>query len=502
MSSSLTAYPVPSLFIPEYESDVESQTTLEDDWPSYTSGAPLTRMVPLEYWEQYSEESNSDDEEAYEYPEYVVREEDINYIEEDFSFSNLILREESFDGEECCVQCSSPEYAQQVVNHFAANESSSMTPRLALYATPSHPTRPLLIRHIPFSSYSTLEVAVWRFLNDPTLRRDPWNPAPPALLIEQKELENSSLDRLAHIIESGDVYGSYEGEAETYIVMDGLTSIKDNPLNTDHDWIDFIRQMLQSLVFLHENNVTHGSFTFPEDKGPRSIMMDIGMAPRDIPFSRQDYPVKYYLLDYSKAVKLRVTSRRQLSPVGRFSVSRGRSRNPVRLSASRTLPYQAPTYQAPKTTQNIINAVEIKSQSVHRPGRRRSRLPILSDRYASLEDAPLHMAKRWNLVEDGSQSDPAEWSDPEYSSETESEDFSSTDEEVFRIVTPAARATLFAADMKSLANMLSQIIPKPSPLFESLSSIFGAMMDARTTSLTASAALELFERGVRETYLR
>jgi len=82
-------------------------------------------------------------------------------------------------------------------------------------------------------------------LNSSTLRRDEWNPAPPALLIEERELGDSSSDRLARIIEFGDGYESEERDKEAFVVMDGLSSLEDNPLETEYDVIDFTRQMLQ-----------------------------------------------------------------------------------------------------------------------------------------------------------------------------------------------------------------------------------------------------------------
>jgi hypothetical protein len=76
------------------------------------------------------------------------------------------------------------------------------------------------------------ELAIWRYLNDPSLRRDPWNPSPPALSIIEREI-HSSVD---------------DGEAEAYIAMDRMYRLQDNPMMCTSDWVDFVRQMLQVIV--------------------------------------------------------------------------------------------------------------------------------------------------------------------------------------------------------------------------------------------------------------
>lgn len=214
-------------------------------------------------------------------------------------------------------------------------------------------------------------------------------------------------------------------------------------------------------MFLHENNIAQVSFTF-HDHDSLNIMMDIGMAPRGTRFSRMDFPVKYYLVDYSKATRLRLSSRRQLSPVGRFSVTRGRSRHPVHLTSSRPGPisdWSEPT--------DDPGSVEIKSHSVPRQGRRHSRIAESSSRFYSPEDeSATPTPKQFVFFVDRRQrSSSVDLSDPEADSVADSEEFSSDDEETVRSVTPATRTALFSADMKNLANTLDQVVPTVSRIF-------------------------------------
>lgn len=77
------------------------------------------------------------------------------------------------------------------------------------------------------------ELALWRYLNDPSLRRDPWNPSPPVLSIIEREIHSTADDV----------------DDEVYIAMDRLYRLQDNPMKRAGDWIDFVRQMLQVIAF-------------------------------------------------------------------------------------------------------------------------------------------------------------------------------------------------------------------------------------------------------------
>ena len=107
-----------------------------------------------------------------------------------------------------------------------------------MHATPSHPSYPLLVRYLPSTFTYAHELALWRYLNNSSLRRDPWNPSPPVLSIIDRELPRHS--------QIGGMEAELDdGEDEAYIVMDRLYHLQDNPLKSTGDWVDFVRQMLQ-----------------------------------------------------------------------------------------------------------------------------------------------------------------------------------------------------------------------------------------------------------------
>lgn len=110
-----------------------------------------------------------------------------------------------------------------------------------MHATPSHPSYPLLIRHLPSTITCARELSLWRYFNDDSLRRDPWNPFPPVLSIVERELPSSAVDP-----ETGETETDLDSsEDEAYIAMDRLYYLQDNPLKSTGDWIDLVRQMLQ-----------------------------------------------------------------------------------------------------------------------------------------------------------------------------------------------------------------------------------------------------------------
>jgi hypothetical protein len=112
-----------------------------------------------------------------------------------------------------------------------------------MHATTSHPSYPLLVRHLPSTVTYGRELALWRYLNDASLRRDPWNPSPPVVSIIERELPISPTKCLSQTDEMRSEADS--GEDAAYIAMDRLYRLQDNPLKSIGDWIDFIRQMLQ-----------------------------------------------------------------------------------------------------------------------------------------------------------------------------------------------------------------------------------------------------------------
>ena len=112
-----------------------------------------------------------------------------------------------------------------------------------MHATPSHPSYPLLVRHLPSTSTYARELALWRYLNDTPSRRDPWNPSPPVLSIIERDLPSPAEDRRSQT--GGTEAEPDNGEDEAYIAMDRLYHLQDNPFKNIGDMVDFVRQMLQ-----------------------------------------------------------------------------------------------------------------------------------------------------------------------------------------------------------------------------------------------------------------
>ncbi|KAJ3850272.1 hypothetical protein EV368DRAFT_730, partial [Lentinula lateritia] len=108
-------------------------------------------------------------------------------------------------------------------------------------------------------------------LNTPELRSDPWNPVPRILRAVERVCGDSQLN---------------------------LDKQEEN--GTLAQWMDFFRQVLEGLAFLHENGVVWDGFDAIE---PRLCST---AAPSQWNFDRSRYPVKYYFTNFRRA--------RQISP--------------------------------------------------------------------------------------------------------------------------------------------------------------------------------------------
>jgi len=105
----------------------------------------------------------------------------------------------------------------------------------------------------------------------PVARYDPWNPSPPLLSIVNDD-ENSD---------------------EPLAIFDPLVEYSSKPFATVEEVLDFVMQLLQGLVFLHENRVVHG------DIHGDIVMMDKPSS-QETQGSRTRC-VRYYLVDYTHA---------------------------------------------------------------------------------------------------------------------------------------------------------------------------------------------------------
>lgn len=159
----------------------------------------------------------------------------------------------------------------------------------------------MIKRLIKGSSQLSLFIA----LNEPRLRKDPWNPAPHVVdVIEHKSL--------------------------AYVCMESLHEYDHPKMTIISQYIDFFRQILEGLTFLHEQGIVGFACAHPV-----SYMVDLSSglpssstgkdAFKD--FDRKLYPVKYYFVNLSQAQYVGYNSRESLkcsksmppSPFGRHA---------------------------------------------------------------------------------------------------------------------------------------------------------------------------------------
>ncbi|KAJ7196466.1 hypothetical protein GGX14DRAFT_574793 [Mycena pura] len=113
-------------------------------------------------------------------------------------------------------------------------------------------------------------------LNEPELRQDPWNPAP-------------------HII------CAVSRDEHVFLCLQRLVEFNQPPLQTVSNYIDFFRQVLEGVTFLHEHSIAQLSC-----RDLFSYMMDLGsptsLAPDSVDaFDRTRFPVKYYFTSLCNA---------------------------------------------------------------------------------------------------------------------------------------------------------------------------------------------------------
>jgi len=120
---------------------------------------------------------------------------------------------------------------------------------------------------------SNREIELVQYLNNPVLRYDPWNPAPPLLSIVNDDNHDSD---------------------EPLAIFDPLVAYDSKPLSTVEEALDLMMQLLQGLVFLHENRVIHG------DIHGKIVMMDQASQQAQAE-SRVHCGVRYYLVDFTHA---------------------------------------------------------------------------------------------------------------------------------------------------------------------------------------------------------
>ncbi|KAJ7581148.1 hypothetical protein C8J56DRAFT_959236 [Mycena floridula] len=123
-------------------------------------------------------------------------------------------------------------------------------------------------------SRNSPELFILLELNHRELRQDPWNPVP-------------------HIL------CAVEREDHVFLCMQQLAEINRPPFKNYGNYIDFFRQILEGLTFLHELQIGQISFREPLT----NFMIDIGPQNSASQFDRTRFPVKYYYVNLANAVK-------------------------------------------------------------------------------------------------------------------------------------------------------------------------------------------------------
>ncbi|QRW18097.1 hypothetical protein RhiXN_03021 [Rhizoctonia solani] len=153
-------------------------------------------------------------------------------------------------------------------------------------------------RRIGTSDTHRHQLALARYLNADRTRADPWNHTHPVIHIREHTIANHNVGAT--------------------LVTERLHDWWTVPFANAHDCIDYAKQILEGVAFLHEHSITN----LAEAVRPHNIQMDVGLAPLappslspkpsgksasapatpaaepdDLPsvaWTRADYPVRYY----------------------------------------------------------------------------------------------------------------------------------------------------------------------------------------------------------------
>ncbi|KAL4263138.1 Protein kinase domain-containing protein [Pleurotus pulmonarius] len=254
--------PEPSIRNVDYSSDIDAQdsgsasdSTLDDldaVLNQYDFGYPLERMpvLPRRTSSPFAvSEEEMDD--AY-YSEYS---------ESECSTSSSILYDIDFES---------------VVDDLLAEQAFEL-PKLRKFimVEPSVPSAQdaFMIRVLQTSSKAK-ELEILISLNEHEPRLDPWNPVPHLLSVVERD--NVQRNR------AGGGGGEDIG-AVTFVCLEWLSKYNDPPFATVANYIDFIRQALEGLTFLHEQHITSLNYgtteSFMVDIGQRNAWMALNGAP-------------------------------------------------------------------------------------------------------------------------------------------------------------------------------------------------------------------------------
>ncbi|KAK7442206.1 hypothetical protein VKT23_016178 [Stygiomarasmius scandens] len=329
-------------------------------------GAPLERMVGFDYigsgWNSdegtEGEEEVEDKADLLEALQKACQEARFQHVDSDYE-------EESVDSEygwdsDSDSDITSVGYDELDFEGLIDELESPTLFRPNSYSTVSLPPPYPPLTLLPLSSSSSTLLLLLA-LNDSSLRVDPWNPIPRILCAVDKSLDTDAAQAgetiflfLKHLVP----FEPFVSSPSTSISSEAPLAIVNSP-QTLSQWIDFCRQILEGLVFLHENGVVHGGFGDGDEYEGKTesrmqiplFMMDIssdpeavevffaddlsstscpspvgtGLGAKAVParllpctaglpskttrksgltFNRATYPVKYYFTNLEKAVKV------------------------------------------------------------------------------------------------------------------------------------------------------------------------------------------------------
>ncbi|KAJ6609082.1 hypothetical protein B0H10DRAFT_2065871 [Mycena sp. CBHHK59/15] len=123
---------------------------------------------------------------------------------------------------------------------------------------------------------SSPELLILLRLNHRDIRQDPWNPAP-------------------HIL------CAVERDERVFLCLQRLIEFNQPPLKIVSNYIDFFKQVLEGLTFLHEHSIAQLSYL-----DLSTYMVDLGSTTFNSlhsveSFDRTKFPVRYYFTNFSSA---------------------------------------------------------------------------------------------------------------------------------------------------------------------------------------------------------
>ncbi|KAJ7697633.1 hypothetical protein B0H17DRAFT_1263111 [Mycena rosella] len=162
---------------------------------------------------------------------------------------------------------------RNTVRHSFCAVSRLMDVQVAVAASTSEANDSMMIKCL---HESAPELIILLRLNQRELRQDPWNPAP-------------------HII------CAVPRDERVFLCMQRLVEFNQPPLQIVSNYIDFFKQVLEGLTFLHEHSIAQLSrldlSSYMVDLGPTTSSASDSVEP----FDRTRYPVRYYFTNLSDA---------------------------------------------------------------------------------------------------------------------------------------------------------------------------------------------------------